>query len=155
MFFRAPTLLRATNHALRARALHTTRPAAGKHVLEMDSVTKWQEIPVGGINRGPDAVWKIWYNPAILPLYAAIGFGAAVCAGFMAKYFGGHTEISFSKSIRATFDHQGLSESRVASHNSHFGLRELNKRNVTIFPFSFVPMHRIAEKHQVDYPVEE
>ena len=147
---------------VRARALHATRaPQKAKqvgHVLELDAVTKWQETPVGGMNgtaNHKDALWRIWYNPAIIPLYATIGLAAAVCAGFMAKYFGGHTEISFSKSIRSTFDHQGLSESRVASHNSHFGARSLNKGNVTLFPFSFKPMSAIAANHHVPYPTEE
>ena len=30
-----------------------------------DAVANWQEIPKGGINRGPNAAWKIWYNPAV------------------------------------------------------------------------------------------
>ena len=65
----------------------------------------------------------------------------------MIKYFGGHTEITWSKSLRATYDHQGLSESRVASHNSHFGCRTLNKKDFSIFPFSFKSMNTIASKH--------
>jgi len=69
----------------------------------------------------------------------------------MIKYFAGHTEISWSKSMRATYDHQGLSESRCASHNSHFGMRSLNKGSVTFFPFNFIPMSRIADKHGVKY----
>ena len=73
----------------------------------------------------------------------------------MVKYFAGHTEISFSKSMRATYDHQGLSESRVASHNSHFGFRSMNKRNVNIFPFNFLAMDNIAKKHGVEYPEED
>ena len=58
----------------------------------------------------------------------------------MIKYFAGHTEISFSKTMRATYDHQGLSESRVASHNSHFGMRDYNKKDINIFPFKFMSM---------------
>jgi len=65
----------------------------------------------------------------------------------MFKYFGGHTDIAFSKTIRQTHDHNGMADSRVASHNSHFGLRSLNKGNVTIFPFSFQPVKAIEEKH--------
>jgi len=113
----------------------------------------WQEIPKGGIYKGN--IKKIWYNPAIIPLWAAIGAGAALCAGFMVKYFAGHTEISFSKSMRATYDHQGLSESRVSSHNSHFGFRSMNKRNVNIFPFNFLAMDNIAKKHGFEYPEED
>ena len=73
----------------------------------------------------------------------------------MFKYFCGHTEISWSKSMRATFDHQGLSESRVKSHNSHFGMRELNKKDFSIFPFKFVSMQTISNKHHVPYATEE
>ena len=58
----------------------------------------------------------------------------------MIKYFAGHTEIAWSKSLRATYDHQGLSESRVASHNSHFGMREMNKKDIKIFPFNYLSM---------------
>ena len=42
----------------------------------------------------------------IVPLWGAIGLASVVCGGFLIKYFGGHTEISFSKSLRATYDHQ-------------------------------------------------
>jgi len=84
-------------------------------------------------------------------LWASIGLASVVCGGFMIKYFGGHTEVSWSKSLRATYDHQGLSESRVASHNSHFGMRSVNKHQVKMFPFNFLPMGKIAEKHHVDY----
>jgi len=114
-----------------------------------DAVRNWQEIPRGGPHKGN--VWKIWYNPAIIPLWATIGLASVVCGGFMIKYFGGHTEISWSKSLRATYDHQGLSESRVASHNSHFGMRSANKGQIQWFPFNFLPMSKIAEKHHVDY----
>ena len=116
-----------------------------------DAVKNWQEIPVGGINRGPGAVKKIWYNIAVTPLFGAIGLASVVCGGFLVKYFAGHTEISWSKSMRATFDHQGLSESRVKSHNSHFGARELNKKDFSIFPFTWKSMSTIANKHKVEY----
>ena len=115
-----------------------------------DAVANWQEIPKGGINRGPNAVRKIWYNPAIVPLWGAIGLASVVCGGFMIKYFAGHTEISWSKTMRATYDHQGLSESRVASHNSHFGMRDLNKRDVNVFPFKFMAMDNIIKNHKVE-----
>ena len=45
--------------------------------------------------------------------------------------------------MRSTYDHQGLSESRVASHNSHFGMRTMNKRDINIFPFKFESMQRV------------
>lgn len=58
---------------------------------------------------------------------------------------------TWSKSMRATYDHQGLSESRVASHNSHFGFRTLNKKDFSIFPFKFYSMETIAQRHGVKY----
>jgi hypothetical protein len=113
-----------------------------------DAVKNWQEIPKGGLYKGN--IKKIWYNHAIVPLWASIALAGAVCGGFMIKYFGGHTEITWSKSLRATYDHQGLSESRVASHNSHFGFRNLNKKDFNVFPFKFTSMGSIAEKHGVE-----
>lgn len=121
------------------------------HVLEAPAIVNWQEVPIGGIHRGPDAFKKMWYNHAIVPLFATIALASMVCGGFLIKYFGGHTEISFSKSIRATFDHQGLSESRVASHNSHFGARSLNKKDFSIFPFSWLSMSSVSKKHNIPY----
>jgi hypothetical protein len=114
-----------------------------------DAVKNWQEIPKGGLYKGD--IKKIWYNHAIVPLWAAIGLASVVCGGFMIKYFSGHTEISWSKSMRATYDHQGLSESRVASHNSHFGCRNLNKKDFSIFPFKWTSMGSIVDRHGVDY----
>ena len=49
---------------------------------------------------------------------------------------------------------QGLSESRVASHNSHFGCRSLNKKDFTIFPFKWQSSNTIIEKHGVEYAKE-
>ena len=82
----------------------------------------------------------------IIPLWGAIGLASVVCGGFMIKYFGGHTEITWSKSLRATYDHQGLSESRVASHNSHFGMREMNKKDISIFPFKYLSMQSASPR---------
>ena len=110
-----------------------------RRILWEEQVVGWQEIPKGGINRGPGAIKKIWYNPAvrlaaprtlspapralstsgfdrdaplrawqIIPLWGAIGLASVVCGGFMVKYFGGHTEISWSKTMRATYDHRHL-----------------------------------------------
>jgi len=39
----------------------------------------------------------------------------------------------------------------VASHNSHFGARSLNKLDFKIFPFNFMSMGSIAQKHGVEY----
>ena len=47
---------------------------------------------------------------------------------------------------------QGLSESRVASHNSHFGARSLNKMDFSIFPFTWKSVKTITDKHGVKYP---
>eukprot|EP00324_Dicrateria_rotunda_P002570 CAMPEP_0206153702 /NCGR_PEP_ID=MMETSP1474-20131121/832_1 /ASSEMBLY_ACC=CAM_ASM_001110 /TAXON_ID=97495 /ORGANISM="Imantonia sp., Strain RCC918" /LENGTH=169 /DNA_ID=CAMNT_0053551625 /DNA_START=31 /DNA_END=541 /DNA_ORIENTATION=- len=102
------------------------------------------ELPVG------KTVKQIWNNPAVYPLWAVIGLASCVCGGYMAKYFGGHTDIAWSKKIRATHDHNGLVESRVASHNSHFGFRSLNKMNLNIFPFKFKSMETIADAHRFD-----
>jgi len=124
------------------------RPSSVKLGWE-DAVKNWQEIPKGGLYKGD--VKKIWYNHAIVPLWAAMGLASVVCGGFLIKYFSGHTEITWSKSLRSTYDHQGLSESRVASHNSHFGCRNLNKKDFNIFPFKWVSMGSIAEKHGVEY----
>ena len=87
--------------------------------------------------------------------WAAIGLASVVCGGFMIKYFGGHTEVTWSKSLRATYDHQGLSESREKSHNSHFGCRDLNKKTFSIFPFKFISMGDIAKRHGVEFAKEE
>ena len=46
--------------------------------------------------------------PQVTPLFGAIGLASVVCGGFMVKYFAGHTEISWSKSMRGTYDHTGL-----------------------------------------------
>ena len=55
------------------------------HVLESPTLTTWQELPVGGINRGPDAFKKIWYNHAVVPIFVVIGLAAALCCWFMFK----------------------------------------------------------------------
>ena len=44
-----------------------------------------------------------------------------------------------------------MSESRRNSHNSHFGARTLNKMDFNIFPFKFVSMESIADRHGVEY----
>ena len=81
----------------------------------------------------------------IIPLYAVIGLAATVCGGYMFKYFTGNTEVNWSKTLRGTHDNQGINEKRVASHNSRFGFRSLNKGTVTIFPFSYIPFGKIGE----------
>ena len=81
----------------------------------------------------------------IIPLYAVITLAAGVCGGYLFKYFTGNTEVNWSKTLRGTHDNQGINEKRVASHNSRFGFRSLNKHMVTIFPFSYIPFDKIGE----------
>ena len=63
-----------------------------------------------------------------------------VCGGFMFKYFLGHTEVNWTKKNRMTHDNQGIDDAKVASHNSRFGMRKMNKHQVKVFPFNFIPM---------------
>ena len=63
------------------------------------------------------------------------------------KYFTKHTEIAWSKSVRATFDHSGEDERKANAHDSRLlysGIRERNKKPVTMFPFNFMPMQGAA-----------
>ena len=64
----------------------------------------------------------------------------------MTKYFGGHTDICWDKQLRADADHQGKVESRVQSHNAHFGMRAFNKGYFSFYPFTFEPMEGIIAK---------
>ena len=53
-------------------------------------------------------------------------------------------------------DHYGSSESRTAWHNSRFGMRTVNKSDVTIFPFQFsAPRNIIAKRLPDAAPAEE
>jgi len=127
------------------------------HVLEAPSVTTWQEIPKGGLYAGlstKEIIWKIWYNHAVVPLYVVVVVAGGLCGFFMYRYFTRHVEIAWSKGMRGEYDHTGLDESRSSSHDRRLlypGMRDRNKRDVTMFPFSFIPMHKIAEKRFVDY----
>lgn len=103
----------------------------------------FREIPVGMSAR------KIWLDPYIFPLVGAIGFSWMLCGGFMMKYFTGHSDIHLYKSNRKDPDHYGGSERRTMWHNSHFGMREVNKSNVTLFPFQFTAMQDIIDKHGI------
>ena len=58
----------------------------------------------------------------------------------MFQYCLGHTEVNWTKSNRMTHDNQGIDPGKVASHNSRFGCRTLNKKHVTMFPFAYEPM---------------
>ena len=146
------------------RALHASRPAqqeakvlkerSNRHVLDSYTVSEWTEIPKGGMH-GTDpskATWSIWYNHAVVPLYAVIGVASFVCSFFMYRYFSGHTEIAWSKSMRATYDHQGMSDHRADTHTNRLmypGMMRMNKMNIQIFPFNFVPMQEIRKRHEV------
>jgi hypothetical protein len=85
------------------RSLHVSRPALkggavaesdtfkkisknNVHVLEAATLRTWQEIPVGGIHgtaNRPDAVMSIWYNHAVVPLYAVSAVAAGLCCWFL------------------------------------------------------------------------
>ena len=52
--------------------------------------------------------------------------------------------------MRASHD-VGLSDTRNEAHLNHFGFRRLNKKDFNIFPFKWVSMGSIAEKHGVEY----
>lgn len=115
-------------------------------VLESATLNTWQEIPKGGIH-GSDrtkAIWSIWYNHAVVPLYLTSLVAAGLCSWFLYRYFSRHTEIAWSKSMRGTFDFQGLDERRANAHDQRLlypGMRNRNKREVVMFPFNFRPMH--------------
>merc|ERR1711907_917584 len=101
-----------------------------------------------GIPKGRSAL-KIWYNPAIIPLYAVIGLASFNCSSFMYKYFTGCTEVNWDKSLRKTADNQGINPDRVDIHNRRFGLMGedgINKSRVRVFPFNYLPMREITEK---------
>lgn len=83
------------------------------------------------------------------PLFATIGLASVVCGGFMIKYFGGHSDIAWSKAVRMNPE-VGMNERRVDIHNNRFGFRSLNKNSVNIFPFKFEPMSAVIDKHRFD-----
>jgi len=172
-----------TRAAAPMRALHASRPAGAAaeapmggrvgesadfkkisknnvHVLDSATLNTWLEIPKGGIH-GTDrtaAIWKIWYNHAVVPLYVVSVVAAGLSSFFIYKYFSRHTEIAWSKTMRATYDHQGLDEKRSDSHDNRLlypGIRERNKRPVQMFPFNYRPMSEIIDKHKVDYATTE
>jgi hypothetical protein len=123
------------------------------HVLEAASITTWQEMPVGGIHRGGNMFKKIWYNDAVVPIFAVIAVAAGLCGFFMYRYFTANVEIAWSKSVRATYDHTGFG-SRADKHDNRLlypGMRDRNKRPVSMYPFNFIPMQSIVEKRLIDY----
>jgi hypothetical protein len=100
--------------------LHLKEPSSARHLRPIGS------LPLLSPWRAAEQKTQLIITPfslplaQIIPLWVAIGAGAAICAGFLAKYFAGHTEISFSKSMRATFDHQvGEMPESVCCARSH------------------------------------
>jgi len=176
--FPKPATLRALTltKAVPARPLHSTRTAldganfrpngpyqgaharSNVHVLDSPAITTWQEMPKGGINRGPGAFKKIWYNHGVVPLYITCAVAAGLCGWFLYKYFAVNVEIAWSKSMRGTYDHTGLNDYRAEKHSQRLlysGIRDRNKEPVKMFPFNFIPMHQIAEKRFIDYNAKE
>ena len=90
-----------------------------------------------------------WTRPQILPLYAVIGLATFNMSNFMYKYFTGNTEVNWDKTLRKTYDNQGINPDRVEIHNRRFGLmgpEGVNKSQVRAFPFNFIPMDSIINK---------
>ena len=120
---------------------------SNKHILDSYIVQGWSEIPAGGFH-GTDkakATWSIWYNHAVVPLYAVIVVATGTMSWFLYRYFSKHTEITFSKQMRGTYDHTGLADARAESHDNRLmypGIMRANKKEITVFPFSFKPMQR-------------
>ena len=88
------------------------------------------------------AVWKIWYNHAVVPIYVVVVFASALMCFFLYKYFACHVDIAFSKSVRGAYDHTGHGN-RADTHDKRLlypGMRDRNKRDVVMFPFNFIPM---------------
>ena len=109
------------------------------------------EIPKG---RNPI---KIWYNPAIIPLYAVLGLATYNMCYFMHKYFTGSTEVNWDKKLRMTHDNQGVNPHRTAVQNKRpppilwfggemMGEDGINKKQVRVFPFNYIPMADITNK---------
>jgi len=155
-----PSTVLAPRVCAPVRALRTSRTALAENprsnvfVLDSYIVKEWSEIPKGGIHgtNKTNAIWSIWYNHAVTPLYATIALATAVMVWFLYRYFVKHTDIAWSKSMRSTYDHQGLSESRAASHSNRLmypGVIGLCHTKLTFFPFNWVPFAEIREKHMV------
>ena len=93
-----------------------------------DTVSEWTEIPKGGMH-GTDpskATWSIWYNHAVVPLYAVIGVASFVCSFFMYRC------ASLRKFVHACFvrlhaaQTTRLAVSRRASETCALTLRRLS-----------------------------
>ena len=55
------------------------------HVLDSATLNTWLEIPKGGMHgtNRKAAIWSIWYNHAVVPLYAVSVIAAGLCSWFM------------------------------------------------------------------------
>lgn len=103
------------------------------------AANNWREIPKGMTVR------QLWYNPAIVPIYAVVAAAATLNVVFLTKYFMGNCDIHFKKADRMNHE-MSVNEGRVAWHNSRVGLRDINKKKLNIFPFSWVPTSETIEK---------
>ena len=83
--------------------------------------------------------WKVYSNAGVYPLYATIGLAALFCTGYMARLWGGHPDVNWSKEVRADANAYGT-DRRTNIWNSRFGFREMNKHRLNIWPFNWVPM---------------
>merc|ERR1719213_993662 len=110
-----------------------------------------------GSNRSK-AIWSIWYNHAVVPLYVVLGTATFAMTWFLTRYFTSNVEISFNKEMRMEFDSTGMDDDRASRHTNRLmypGIMQANKKFITMFPFSFEPMHSIRGRHQVQYAPDE
>jgi hypothetical protein len=90
-----PSTVLAPRVCAPVRALRTSRTALAENprsnvfVLDSYIVKEWSEIPKGGIHgtNKTNAIWSIWYNHAVTPLYATIALATAVMVWFLYRYF--------------------------------------------------------------------
>merc|ERR1712032_421581 len=94
------------------------------------AMNNWSELPRGVKFR------TLWVNPAIYPIYGVVAAAATLNVCFLGKYFMGNVDIHFKKSERMSHE-MAINDSRVNWHNSHVGLRDMNKKNMSIFPFNW------------------
>ena len=59
------------------------------------------------------------------------------------RYFSKSVEVTWNKSSRGEYDYVGK-ENKMESHTNRLmypGMMRMNKNQITIFPFNFIPMH--------------
>jgi hypothetical protein len=83
----------------------------------------------------------------VSPLVGAVAVGSVVMTVIMVKYFGFHSDITFSKTLRQDPEHTGASDLRVAGHNNKLGISILKEHAFSIFPFRYVPMEGAYRAH--------